>query len=232
MTGLALKNLGQLFSQKTLTSLGAGLAASAIMLGGAFAKPASAATIGDITLSDDGFAIAAFTFDTDLNEGGPFIGSPSGDVIGSLTDQSIDTFVFSSDRTGFVLLEFADVLNGGGDDVALFSLQNPNALFRVSADFGTTWGEFGVRGVGDTTTLPPIVPVFAAEIDLSRLGIAEGSSINSLLIDFATGTTGSPILALAGTIQRSVPEPSAMFGLLATVGFLASNRGLKRAKKA
>jgi hypothetical protein len=229
---ITFKNLGQLFSQKAITSLGAGVAISAIMLGGALAKPASAATIGDITLSDNGFATNAFTFDADGNLGGPFIGSPSGDVIGSLTDQSIDTFVFSSDRTGFVLLEFSEVLNAGGDDVALFSLQNSNALFRVSADSGVTWGDFGVRSVNDTTTLPPIVPVFAAEIDLSLLGIAQGGSINSLLIDFGTGTTRSPILALAGTIQRSVPEPSAMFGLLATVGFLASNRGLKRAKKA
>jgi hypothetical protein len=227
-----LKNLGQLFSKKAL-GLTAGVAVGGMIMGlGAFAKPASAVTIGDITLSDDGFANAAFTFDADSNPGGNFIGSPSGDVIGSLTDQSIDTYAFSSDGTGFVLLEFSEVLNGGGDDVALFSVQNPNALFRVSADFGTTWEEFRVRSVGDTTTLPPIVPVFAAEIDLTRLGIAQGGSINSLLIDFATGTTNSPILALAGTIQRSVPEPSAMFGLLATIGFLASQRGFKRAKKA
>ncbi|NET01184.1 MAG: PEP-CTERM sorting domain-containing protein [Sphaerospermopsis sp. SIO1G1] len=225
-----LKNLCQSLSKKALQSVGVGVATTAMALGaGVVVESASAATIGGITLSDDGFANAAFTFDENFNPGGNFIGT-NGVVAGSLTDTSINTFAFSSDGTGFALLEFSDVLNAAGDDIALFSLQDPNAVFRVSADFGATWADFGVRGLGTTTTISPIVDVFAAEIDLTSLGVAQGDFINSLVIDF--NTTNSPALALAGTIQTSVPEPSAMFGLLATIGFLVSRRGLKRAKAA
>ncbi|TAE57155.1 MAG: hypothetical protein EAZ76_05090 [Nostocales cyanobacterium] len=216
-----LKNLSQSFSKKALQSVGVGVATTAIALGaGVVAESASAATIGGINI--DQYASSVRT------SGGTFTG-PSGNFRTAVTDQFVETYGFSQNNRGLATFGFANsILNGAGADIALFDLDNSLAQFKVVIN-GIT-NTYQSVFTGSRTNDANRFRINAAQINLSDFGIADNGSIRSLIVDF--NTSSSPALALVGSIRRSTPEPSAMLGVLATVGFLASQRGLKFAKKA
>jgi hypothetical protein len=222
-----LKNFCQSLSKKALQSVGVGVATTAMALGaGAFAESASAVTIGGVELSDDGFATSVSFF----NGTSGFVGT-NGDIFGSLTDTEVETYTFLNPGSGTKEVDFSfanPVLNGSGFDLALFDVESIDTIFRISADFGVNWFDFGVRDTGFLSNDGD--NIYVAEVNLDDLGINPNATLDLLTVEF--GGANSPSLALVGTIQRSVPEPSAMFGVLATIGFLAYQRGLKFAKKA
>lgn len=215
-----LNKLGQLFSQKVVRSLSAGVAAGTVMCAvGAVAQPANAALIGGVDI--DKFASYVIV-------DGDFDG-PNGDFLTGFTDELVETYGFAVNGQGFALFGFNEqVFNGAGADIALFDLDSSLAQFKVIIN--------GITRVYDSVFTDSFTndsnrfPVNVARVELSDFGLVDGDFINEILIDF--NTESSPSLALVGSLQRSVPEPSAMFGLLATIGFLASQRGLKFAKKA
>jgi hypothetical protein len=220
-----LKKLGQLFSQKALRSLTTGVAVSSIMLGlGAFAKPASAVTIGGIEVDTNALA--------DLLLDSANVTSNGNSVESSIIDGNVATTVFASSTPGaFVKLGFSNpILNAVGDDLALFELGLPDS-FSVEIN-GQTF-DYQTYETGDFTD-NPIRSINVATLDFSDFGIALGDYVSEILVKLDNlspdnGTT--PALGLVAGI-RSVPEPSAMFGLLATAGFLACQRKLKLSKKA
>lgn len=215
---ITFNKLGQLFSR----SFGVGVAASAVLMGvGAFAPTASAVVVGGIELSDDGFANQVRTI-------GAFAAS-GGTVQSVLIDEAVETFAFAPSGVGRALFRFNNpILNDTGFDLAFFDLDSSPAIFDVIIN-GVT-NSYQSVFTNEYTNNVDRFPINVATVNLDDFGIASGGSITQLAIDF--NTASSPALALVGTISRSVPEPSAMFGLLATVGFFACQRKLKLAKKA
>ncbi|MBD2293559.1 hypothetical protein H6G06_08670 [Anabaena sphaerica FACHB-251] len=220
-----LKKLGQFFSQKALRSLSAGVAVSSIMLGlGAFAKPASAVNIAGYDFNDEDFA------NTLVNFAGNFT-TPGGSIQTVLTDQDLTTYAFSFTPGAFVQLGFnTPVINLSGNDLAFFDLGIPDT-FQVSID-GNNYLPYDSLFTGFSTSNPTF-NVNVATIDLNDFGVALNDSISEIYIklDTLSGDDTVPSLALVAAI-RTTPEPSAMFGLLATVGFLACQRKFKMLKKA
>ncbi|WP_413175649.1 hypothetical protein [Anabaena azotica] len=217
--------LGQLFSQKALRSLSAGVAVSSIMLGlGAFAKPASAVTIAGYELNE--------TADQLLATYGNFTTS-GGTLQSVLLDQDVATYAYSFTPGAFVKLGFSNgVINALGDDLALFDLGIADAfsvtINNVQKIYSTADTGYSTGGVDDDI-------INVATINLDDFGIASGGFIYDLIIglDNKTPLQTVPSLAVIGSLNgRSVPEPSAMFGVLATAGFLACQRKLKLVKKA
>ncbi|WP_353931318.1 hypothetical protein WJM97_01565 [Okeanomitos corallinicola TIOX110] len=220
-----LKNFCQSLSKKALQSIGVGVATTAMALGaGVSAESASAVTIGGVELSDDGFATSVRTVGSFATSGGT--------VTSVLIDQgenAINTYAYATSSNALVRMGFNNpILNGSGFDLALFDLDSSEAIFKVIIN-GIT-NSYQSVFTNEYTNDVNRFPINVAKVNLDDFGIASGQSINSLVIDF--NTAASPSLALVGTISRSVPEPSAMFGLLATVGFLACQRKLKLVKKA
>ncbi|MEA5575425.1 PEP-CTERM sorting domain-containing protein [Anabaena sp. UHCC 0451] len=227
MIALELKKLGQLFSHKALRSLGLGVAAGSMMLGlGAFAKPASAVTVGGIDLNSQALA------DELLESFGSF--TTSGGTLDSvLLDGQVTTSAFSATPGAFVTLGFSNpILNSVGNDLAIFELGLPDS-FRFEINGSEGLGEYLTTETGFETS-NPTRSINVALIDFSDFGVAIGDYVSEIKIKLDTisedfGST--PDIALVAGI-RSVPEPSSMLGLLATAGFLAYQRKSKIAKKA
>lgn len=225
-----LKQLGQSLSQKAISTLGAGVAAGAMMLGvTGFAQSASAVTIAGIELSDNGFANVISSSGLEGISG--FATGFS--VSGVLNDQNTHTYaqVPLSSTSGSVTLGFSNlVFNGSGADIALFELDSFEDGFNVTIGGITNYVASSFTGFFD-----PILgqEINVAQIDLSNFGITAGSTISQ--IEVALGPDVDSVfskLALAGSITQSTPEPSAMLGLLATAGLFAYQRKSKSAKKA
>ncbi|MBK1989842.1 PEP-CTERM sorting domain-containing protein [Sphaerospermopsis aphanizomenoides BCCUSP55] len=219
-----LNKLGKLFSKKALRSLGAGVAVGSIMLGlGAFAKPASAVNIAGTEYDDEDFANAL------LDYSGSFT-TPGGDLQTVVTDQDLTTYAFSFTPGAFVKLGFdTPVINASGADIALYDLGIPDT-FQVSLD-GVNYLSYESFDTGYDTE-NPTYDVNVATVDLSDFGLDLNETINEIFIKLDTVSADEtvPSLALVAAI-RKVPEPSAMFGLLATAGFLACQRKLKLSKR-
>lgn len=220
-----LKKLGQLFSQKALRSLTTGVAVSSIMLGlGAFAKPASALTVGGIDLNPDALADQLLGSSGNLFTSGGSLGSV-------LLDADVSTFA-SADEDAFVRLGFSNpILNFGGNDLAVFEIGFPD-VFSIKINNQTR--TYNSVDTGFVTDGSPVYGINVVALDFSDFGVAIGDAVNEILIGFDQispdfGTR--PSLSLVAGI-RSVPEPSAMLGLFATAGLIACQRKFKLAKKA
>ncbi|TAF11211.1 MAG: hypothetical protein EAZ77_01245 [Nostocales cyanobacterium] len=217
-----LNKLGQFFSQTALRSLSLGVAAGSVMLALGVAKPASAVVIGGVDLSDDGFASRV------ISRTGSFATS-GGSISSVLIDKNVSTYAYSTRPGTSVTLGFNNpIINGTGFDLALFDLDESLAIFNLTiAGITKSYQSFFTGTFTDDANQ---YPINVAKVNLDDFGIRANDSINRLTIGFDTNE--SPSLALVGTLTRSVPEPSAMFGILATAGFLACQRKFKLAKKA
>ena len=181
-----------------------------------FSASKAAIIIGGFSFDDNAFA------DTLISSSGTF--TTSGGTLNSvLTDKNPGTFAYSFTPSAFVELGFTDnlLVNGSGADLVLFELGDVDAL-KVSiggvirtyatAFTGQTAGGFNLNAVG---------------IDLNDFGIANGATLNSIVIGMdienARGTV--PSLSLAGALntvapRHSVPDSGSSIGLL-LVGSLA-----------
>jgi hypothetical protein len=220
-----LKKLGQFFSEKALRSLSTGIAVSSIMLGlGAFSKPASAVVlIGGIEVDTNALA--------DILLESANVTSNGNSVESAILDGNVATTVFASTTPGaYVKLGFSNpILNSVGDDLALFELGLPD---RFSVKINGQTFDYETYETGDFTD-NPVRSINLATLDFNDFGIALGDYVSEILIkldNISTNYGTTPALGLVAGI-RSVPEPSAMFGLLATAGFLACQRKQIKAVK-
>ena len=185
-------------------------------------------TIGGINFEDNAFA------DTLIQSVGAFdiTGGTLADV---LTDIDEGTFAFSFTPGAFVELGFTDnvLVNGGGDDLALFELGVPDS-FDLSLTLGGVTNNYlsvdtGFDAAGFNLNV--------ATINLDDFGVASGASVSSLVVGLDTlGSGGTvPSLALVGAINSipvdgsggaAVPEPStyALF-IIGLVGLGYCKRG-------
>ncbi|NET72211.1 MAG: hypothetical protein F6K62_15115 [Sphaerospermopsis sp. SIO1G2] len=214
-----LKNLCQSLSKKALQSVGVGVATTAMALGaGVVVESASAATIGGINI--DNFAI-----NVNSTAG---IDSVGVGTVNAITDDSVSTFVFSTIPNAFVDLIFPNqVENGAGFDLALFELDDFEDPFEITIN--------GITNIYDTVFTGSFDPVNgqkinAVQVDLSDFSVALNDSISEMRVGFGPDVAFTRF-ALVGSVARSTPEPSAMFGLFAAAGLLAYQRKLKTANK-
>ena len=206
------KNLRKFFSQETASSVSIGFTLSSLIIGFGIlsTKPASAATIAGFSFDDNAFA------DTLISSFGDYT-TTSGSLESVLTDTDLGTYAFSLTPNASVQLGFTDnvLVNGAGEDLALFELGIPDA-FKVSVNIG------GITNIYQSTSTPFSASGFTvnvATVDLDDFGIAAGSSLDSIIVGLDTISSGGivPSLSLVGALNsaKSVPEPSTILGSLA-----------------
>jgi hypothetical protein len=228
-----LQKLGQSFSQKAL-GLTAGVAVGGMMLGlGAFVESASAVNIAGYEIDERGFA------DTLINSGGSLSTPQGGSISTALTDRSLLTSVVSQNpaTNPFVTLGFLNnpvVNEAGKNDLVFFELGSIDFLdITINGILKTVITEWIT---GETLGTSPDRNINAVEIDLDDFGISAGQSITEVKVGLGTRfpfTNTTADLALVASLNtQDVPEPSAIFGLLATFGFIAYQQKQKLTKKA
>jgi hypothetical protein len=180
----------------------------------AFGISAYGITIGGINFQDNAFA------DILISSSGSFT-TVGGTLAQVLTDKDPGTFAFSRDPGSYVELGFTDnnLVNGPGEDLALFELGVVDT-FQVSLTIGGTTRNYGSSFTGETAGG---FPLNLAKVDLSDFGVADGASLNGVVIGLSflsTGGTTVPSLSLVGAINSSdivhgVPDGGSTAGLLA-----------------
>ena len=176
-------------------------------------------TVAGITFADNAFA------DTLISSTGAYTTS-GGSLASVLTDHDVGTYGFSFSPSAAVTMGFSavNVFNGAGADLAIFELGIPDS-FRVTIngvekDYLSAGTGFNANGFA----------VNVAKIDLSDFGLANGATINSVVIGLDIhGPSGTvPSLSLVGGLNVSpVPEPETyalMLGGLGLLGFAARRR--------
>lgn len=197
-----------------------------------FALPAQADfTIGGITFADNAGADSLISYEGTYSNNSTGVLSAA-QLQGVLTDGLVSTYAFLSTPSllNYVNLGFTNnvLVNGPGNDLALFDLGD-NAIFRLySINIGGSTQDFSTTFTGITTNTPENITynINVALIDLSSYGLAEGASISSvgIFIGMDQGVP-KPSLAFIGTLQSvtAVPEPSTLLlmgsGLMGVVVF-------------
>ena len=186
----------------------------------ALVASANAVTIGGINFDDNAFA------DVLQSSSGSFTTS-GGSLSSVLTDTDPGTYAFSFSPGAFVQLGFTDnvVVNGAGNDLALFELGIPDTfsltIGGITQIYATTFTGF-VAGGFDLNV---------AVINLDDFGLASQAEIDSILVglDIVSSSGTVPSFSLAGAINSggaNVPDGGATIALLGVS--LAVIAGLRR----
>lgn len=197
------------------------LLAAALSLG--LGTAAQAASVGGITVADNGFA------DSLTASAGSFT-TAGGTLASVLTDQDAGTYAFSFSPGASVTLGFSNgISNGAGADLAIFELGIPDTI-QVTIN-GTTLdvllGATGFNAGGFALN--------AATIDLSDFGLAPGAAITSVVFGLSveSGSSTVPSFSLAAAINTGttdVPEPMSLAllgsGLLGLAAFRRRQRAV------
>lgn len=179
--------------------LGAGIIAGFL----ACAGPADAVTIvAGIAFNDNAFA------DVLLSESGTFSVIGAGSLEAALTDSDLATFALGGMS---VDLGFTDnvIVNGPGNDLALFDLGNPDP-FQITIEIGGSTLTLNSVSTGETVFVPALNATFdvnVVEANLDDFGFAPGGTANTISVGFLSGS-----LAVVGALNSltTVPEPATM----------------------
>ncbi|MEK8053067.1 PEP-CTERM sorting domain-containing protein [Ideonella sp. DXS22W] len=173
--------------------------------------------IGGLTLDARGFA------DTLIGSQGVFE-TPAASVAQALTGASLSTWVRSATSGASVVLGFSafHVLNGAGDDLALFEVGH-EAYEYSQEGFDSLWvtinGQRRLYFTTETTTIVDDHNVNMTRLDLSHFGVAVGATVDRIEIGLDYDTRGSlpqlQLVAAIHSVAAPVPEPGALVLMLA-----------------
>jgi hypothetical protein len=150
----------------------------------------------------------------------------------ALTDADLTTFGFSYSPGAYVELGFEDnvLVNGPGDDLALFQVGYENSL---EITIGGLTGSAGSSATGSSVWG---MPVNLVTVDLSSFGLGSGDSVSSVTIgvDLISPLNTLPTLAVAGALNSASPVgahspepgPVALFGVGSVIVGVAIRRQL------
>ncbi len=195
------------------------LASIAFVLIAFNADPAAAINIAGINFDENAFADELVSYTGSFN-------TWSGQLEEALTDKNAASFAYSWSPGSFVQLQFTDnkVVNGDGDDLALFELNVPDSFaIYLTPDGKSITGKTVYTGLKiDGRSLN------IATFDLSDFGLNPGEMITELYISTELNTlTTAPSLSLVGAINSSsIPEPEmpSLFGLLLLILVFSHHR--------
>jgi hypothetical protein len=122
----------------------------------------------------------------------------------ALTDADLTRFVFSYSPGAYVELGFEDnvLVNGPGDDLALFQVGYENSL---EITIGGLTGSAGSSATGSGVWG---MPVNLVTVDLSSFGLGPGDSVSSVTIgvDLISPQSTLPTLAVVGALNSAPPS--------------------------
>lgn len=195
-------------------------------------------SIGGINFQDNAFA------DSLISSAGTFSVS-NGSLTQVLKDKDAATYAFSHESGAFVELGFADnnLVNGFGPDLAIFELGTPDS-FALSLTVGGATISYPSVATGFLAdafypnlgvTIP--TPLNVSLVDLSDFGIADGTSLDRIVIGLSIGGVvvgrqqTHPTLSLVGALNSAkVPDSGSTFamGTIAVLGLLVTSSLLPR----
>ena len=176
-------------------------------------------TIGGITFDDNAFADSLIS-----SEGSWTILGGSATLEDALIGPDVTNGAYSWDTGANVVLGFDDnvIVNGAGDDVALFEYGNALDSAAVAITVGGTTQTYQSYDTGEDVTIAGGGGTFNLDVitfDLDDFGVAAGSTLDLLQI-FPLQLAASFSLNTAGAINSApsapIPAPAAM--LLGVIG--------------
>ncbi len=179
--------------------------------------------VGGLAFTDNAFA------DTLVSSTGNFTLGGAPDLQTAVVGSNTADYAFSFDTGANLVLKFADnnVVNGAGNDLAVFELGTPDSFdlgisvggtthFYSTVDTGFTGGGFSLN---------------VAQINLDDFGVAANGLVNTIQVFSETNTVNSttPSYTAFGALNSSsVPEPTSMLLGLPMVGWFLNHRRAKR----